>query len=203
MKKLVKGIFVAASLIAFNSLHAQVVQSGSFVEKLSVEAQYGLNNVLSPTEGINAGDFSGFNFAQLGVNYHFNDVWALRGTVANSKFTHKDIDGVGVTYTKIVLEGSYNILAAANGSAQAFEVNAHAGLGLGLGKSEFTTQKEEVGVAQIGIKPTFNFNESIGVFVDGTFVQQFSQHFNFAGTTMKVGPGSYLNVGLGLHYRFN
>lgn len=202
MKKLVKGIFVAASLIAFNSLHAQT-QSGSFIEKLSVEAQYGLNNVLSPTDGINAGDFSGFNFVQLGVNYHFNDIWALRGTVANSKFTHKDIDGVGVTYTKFVLEGSYNILAAANGSIQPFEVNAHAGFGLGFGKSEFTTQKEEVGVAQIGLKPTYNFNENFGVFIDGTYVQQFSQDFNFAGANMEVGPSSYLNVGLGLHYRFN
>lgn len=201
MKKNLKGLLLAAGIIfASNSAFAQA--NSSLWNNLSVEGQYGLNSALSPNEGITTSDYSGFKFFQLGLTYHIDDIWGVRGTFASSNFKHKNLDKSGVVYNKLTLEATYNILTAINGNMQVFDVTAHAGFGLGSGNSEAVSGNDMVGVAQIGIMPKYNFTEQLSVFIDGTFVNQFSQDFGYNGLGVKQGSGSYLNVGLGVQYRF-
>ncbi|HUH25608.1 MAG TPA: hypothetical protein VLY87_03200, partial [Flavobacterium sp.] len=68
-------------------------------------------------------------------------------------------------------------------------------------KSEIASGKDMAGVAQIGIMPKYNFSPRVAVFLDGTFVNQFSQDYGFNGVAVKQGSGSYLNVGLGVQVR--
>ena len=204
MKRNFKGILALAFVaLAATNVQAQAQTSGSVFDNLSVEAQYGLNSALSPNEGITTSDHSGFNFFQLGLNYHLNDVWGVRGTFASSNFKHKDVDDSGVKYSRLMLEATYNIFAAVNGGMmQPFDVTAHAGLGLASGKSELGGDNDLAGVAQIGIMPKYNFTSQFSVFIDGTFVNQFSQDYGFNGAAIKQGSGSYFNVGLGVQYKF-
>lgn len=167
-------------------------------DHLSVEVQYGMNTALSPKEGIATSDYSGFKFFQVGVNYHVNDIWGVRGTFAMSDFKHKDLAGLGVNYKKLVLEGTYNILTAVNKAPQLFDITAHAGLGLGLGASETLKEDDMVGVFQIGLMPKYNFNSRVAAFADATYVNQFSQDYGFNGLAIKQGSGSYFTVGVGV-----
>lgn len=201
MKRRFKSILIVACLV-FVSKNAQAQTSPSVFDNLSIEAQYGLNSALSPNEGITTSDYSGFNFFQLGLTYHIDEVWGVRGTFASSNFKHKDVDGFGVKYNKLMLEATYNILTAANGMIQPFDVTAHAGLGLASGNSEVLSGNDLTGVAQIGIMPKYYFNSQFAVFIDGTFVNQFSQDYGFDGLGVKQGSGSYFNVGLGVQYKF-
>jgi len=204
MKRNFKGLLALACIaLACTNEQAQAQTQGSVFDNLSVEAQYGLNSALSPNEGITTSDYSGFNFFQLGLNYHLNDVWGIRGTFASSKFKHKDVKDHGVKYNKLMLEATYNIFAAVNGGMmQPFDVSAHAGFGLASGKSESLGDNDIAGVAQIGIMPKYNFTSQFSVFIDGTFVNQFSQDYGFNGAAIKQGSGSYVNVGLGVQYKF-
>lgn len=202
MKRNFKGILAIACL-TFAGINVQAQQTSSVFDNLSVEAQYGLNSALSPNEGITTSDYSGFNFFQLGLTYHIDDVWGVRGTFASSNFKHKDVEDHGVKYNRLMLEAAYNIFAAVNGGMmQPFDVTAHAGFGLASGKSEALGDNDIAGVAQIGIMPKYNFTSQLSVFIDGTFVNQFSQDYGFNGAAVKQGSGSYFNVGLGVQYKF-
>lgn len=202
MKIKIKSILIL-SCIVFVSKYSQAQTQGSVFDNLSAEVQYGLNAALSPNEGLETSDYSGFNFFQLGLTYHIDNVWGVRGTFASSNFKHKDIDASGVKYNKLMLEATYNILTAANGMIQPFDITAHAGLGLTSGNSETLSGNDLAGVAQIGIMPKYYFNSQFSVFIDGTFVNQFSQDYGFDGLGMQQGSsGSYFNVGLGLQYKF-
>lgn len=203
MKRNFKGIFALAFVaLAATNVQAQSQASGSVFDKLSVEAQYGLNSALSPNEGITTSDYSGFNFFQIGLTYHIDDVWGVRGTFASSNFKHKDIDDDGVKYNRLMLEATYNIFAGINGMMQPFDITAHAGFGLASGKSEVLADNDLAGVAQIGIMPKYNFTSQFSVFIDGTFVNQFSQDYGFNGAGVTQGSGSYFNLGLGVQYKF-
>ena len=202
MKKNFKRILFTSVLLSFTPF-VKGQTNNSVINKISLEAQYGLNSALSPNEGITTSDFSGFKFFQFGLNYHINDIWGVRGSFAMSNFQHKDVNEAGVKYSKLTLEATYNIFTAVNqGTLQPFDVSAHAGFGLGLGKSETLSGEDMVGIAQIGIMPKYNFTEQFSVFIDGTFVNQFSQDYGFNGIGIKQGSGSYFNVGLGVQYRF-
>lgn len=204
MKRNFKGLLALACVaLAATNVQAQAQTQGSVFDNLSVEAQYGLNSALSPNEGITTSDYSGFNFFQLGLTYHIDEVWGVRGTFASSNFKHKDNSNLGVKYNKLTLEATYNIFAAVNdGMMQPFDVTAHAGFGLASGKSETLGDNDLVGVAQIGIMPKYNFTSQLSVFIDGTFVNQFSQDYGFNGLGINQGSGSYFNVGLGVQYKF-
>lgn len=195
---------IAVALIGMvhQSAQAQTPPAKSVFDNLSIEAQYGLNSAMSPNEGIQTSDYSGFHFFQAGFTYHIDDVWGVRGSFAQSNFKHKNTDGSGVKYSKLTLEATYNILTAIYNLQQPFDVVAHAGLGLGIGKSEPLPGEDLIGVAQIGLMPTYRFNNQFAVFLDGTYVNHFSQDFGFDGLGIKQGSASYLNIGLGLQYRF-
>lgn len=204
MKRNFKCLLALACVaLAATNVQAQAQTQGSVFDNLSVEAQYGLNSALSPNEGITTSDYSGFNFFQLGLTYHIDEVWGVRGTFASSNFKHKDNSNLGgVKYNKLTLEATYNIFAGINGMMQPFDVTAHAGFGLASGKSETLGDNDLVGVAQIGIMPKYNFTSQLSVFIDGTFVNQFSQDYGFNGLGINQGSGSYFNVGLGVQYKF-
>ncbi|HLW41994.1 MAG TPA: outer membrane beta-barrel protein [Flavobacterium sp.] len=205
-KKTIKKNLIACGVV-LTAQFAQAQQAPDIWKNLSIEGQYGMNSALSPSEGITTGDYSGFNFFQLGLIYHIDDVWGVRGTFASSKFEHENINNSGVNFSRLMLEATYNILTGINGRAafgtvSDFDITAHAGFGLGQGKSDARSGTDMIGVAQIGLMPKYNFSQNVAVFLDATFVNQFSQDFGFNGLGIEQGSGSYLNLGLGVQIRF-
>src|SRR5690606_15674267 len=121
MKRNFKGLLALACVaLAATNVQAQAQTQGSVFDNLSVEAQYGLNSALSPDEGITTSDFKGFNFFQLGLTYHIDEVLGVRGTFASSNFKNKDISDLHVKYNKLTLEPTHNLFSGINGMMQPF-----------------------------------------------------------------------------------
>ena len=176
---------IMAAVVAVLGITAVQAQEGRFLDNVSLEASYGYNLALSPNTAIETADFSGFNTLQLGATYQINHLWGVRGTYSNTTFNHKDLDNVGVTYNKLTAEATFNVLEAINPSTmpmqQAFELSAHAGLGLNFGKSKVTDATDTMANFQIGIRPQYNVTNRVGIFLDGTYIMNFKQNYGFNG----------------------
>ena len=176
-----------AAVVAVLGITAVNAQEGSFFNQVSLEASYGYNLALSP-DNVDRTDFSGFNTLQLGATYQINPLWGVRGTYSNTTFKHKDNSDIGITYNKLTAEATFNVLEAISPSTtpmqQAFELSAHAGLGLNFGKSKVTDETDAMGNVQIGIRPQYNVTNRIGIFLDGTYIMNFKQNYGFNGMSI-------------------
>lgn len=176
-----------AAVAAVLGITAVNAQEGSFFNQVSLEASYGYNLALSP-DNVDRTDFSGFNTIQLGATYQINPLWGVRGTYSNTTFKHKDNSDLGITYNKLTAEATFNVLEAITPSTtpmqQAFELSAHAGLGLNFGKSKVTEKTDNMGNVQIGIRPQYNVTNRVGIFLDGTYIMNFKQDYGFNGMSI-------------------
>ena len=186
---------IMAAVAAVLGITAVNAQEGSFFNQVSLEASYGYNLALSP-DNVDRTDFSGFNTLQLGATYQINPLWGVRGTYSNTTFKHKDNSDMGITYNKLTAEATFNVLEAINPSAmpmqQAFELSAHAGLGLNFGKSKVTDVTDTMANFQIGIRPQYNVTNRVGIFLDGTYIMNFKQNYGFNGMAI---PGESETTG--------
>lgn len=177
-------LFAAMAVISFTKSNAQ---EGTFRDKVSVEAGAGFNLALSP-DNVDRTDVSGINTFQVGATYQINNLWGVRGTYANTTFKHKDFDNVGVNYNKLMAEATFNVLGAITNTEstadQKFDVTAHAGFGLTFGKSKANDSKDTMGNFQIGIKPQYNVSNRIGIFLDGSYIMNFSQNLGYNGLNL-------------------
>ncbi len=186
MKKLV--LVAALAVLSVNQITAQ---EANFFEKVSLEATYGYNMALSP-DNVDRTDVSGLNTVQLGANYQINNLWGVRGTYSNTTFKHKDFDNAGVNYNKLTAEATFEVLQAINPEIAKFQAIAHAGFGLNFGKSKATDVTDTMGNFQIGIKPQYNVSNRIGIFLDGTYIMNFSQNVGYDGLSI---PGEDSTTG--------
>ena len=178
---------IMAAVAAVLGIAAVNAQEGSFFNQVSLEASYGYNLALSP-DNVDRTDFSGFNTLQLGATYQINPLWGVRGTYSNTTFKHKDNSDIGITYNKLTAEATFNVLEAISPSTmpmqQAFELSAHAGLGLNFGKSKVTDNTDAMANFQIGIRPQYNVTSRVGIFLDGTYIMNFKQNYGFNGMSI-------------------
>ena len=178
---------IMAAVAAVLGITAVNAQEGSFFNQVSLEASYGYNLALSP-DNVDRTDFSGFNTLQLGATYQINPLWGVRGTYSNTTFKHKDNSDIGITYNKLTAEATFNVLEAISPSTmpmqQAFELSAHAGLGLNFGKSKVTDETDAMANFQIGIRPQYNVTNRVGIFLDGTYIMNFKQNYGFNGMSI-------------------
>src|SRR5690606_34708069 len=186
---------IMAAVAAVLGITAVQAQEGRFLDNVSLEASYGYNLALSP-DNVDRTDFSGFNTLQLGATYQINPLWGVRGTYSNTTFKHKDNSDIGITYNKLTAEATFNVLEAITPSTmpmqQAFELSAHAGLGLNFGKSKVTDETDAMGNVQIGIRPQYNVTNRVGIFLDGTYIMNFKQDYGFNGMSI---PGEDKTTG--------
>jgi len=186
MKKLV--LVAALAVVSLNEMNAQ---ESSFLDKVTLEAGYGYNLAFSP-DNVDRTDVSGLNTIQLGANYQLNNLWGVRGTYSNTTFKHKDFSNHGVNYNKLTAEATYQVLQAINSQITKFDVMAHAGFGLNFGKSKATDATDAMGNFQIGLKPQYNVSDRVGIFLDGTYIMNFSQNVGYDGYSI---PGEDSTTG--------
>lgn len=178
MKKLV--VVAALAVLSVNHINAQ---EGTFLDKVSLEASYGFNMALSP-DNVDRADVSGLNTIQLGANYQINNLWGVRGTYSNTTFKHKDIDNQSINFNKLTAEATFEVLEAIKPAITQFQIIAHAGFGLNFGKSKITEQTDIMGNFQIGLKPQYNVSNRVGIFLDGTYIMNFSQNIGYNGLSI-------------------
>lgn len=162
-------------------------QTGSFWSKTSLEAAYGYNLALTPNN-VDRTEVSGLNTLQIGANYEIDDLWSVRGTYANTTFKHSDFSHLGITYNKLTAEAAFNVVEALNNSAypssNVLKVDAHAGLGLSIGKSKAKNSTDAMGNFQVGLKPQYNITNTVGIFIDATYIMNFSQDLGYNGLSL-------------------
>lgn len=181
MKKLV--LVAAIAVLSVNQIQAQETQGSKFLDKVSLEAGYGYNLALSP-DNVDRTEVSGLSTIQLGANYQINNLWGVRGTYSNTTFKHKDFDDRGVNYNKLTAEATFEVLQAINPNITEFQIIAHAGFGLNFGKSKATDVTDTMGNFQIGLKPQYNVSNRVGIFLDGTYIMNFSQNLGYNGLSI-------------------
>lgn len=197
MKKL-----AVAAVAILSAVQAQAQQE-TFLSKVRLEAAYGYNQALSP-DNVDRTDVSGVNTLQLGANYQINSLWAVRGTYSNTTFKHKDFDDAGINYNKLTAEAVFEVLQAIRPSESKFQLAAHAGFGLNFGKSKATDVNDNIGNFQIGLMPKYNITNRIGVFLDGTYIMNFSQNLGYNGLSIPgedSTTGSYATALIGVSFK--
>lgn len=98
----------------------------------------------------------------------------------------------GINYNKLTAEATYQVLQAINPEITKFDVIAHAGFGLNFGKSKATDATDTMGNFQIGLKPQYNVSNRVGIFLDGTYIMNFSQNVGYNGLSI---PEEYSTTG--------
>lgn len=203
----IKRFFLATTLTLGLSFaaHAQSshLHGTDFWSRVSLEAGYGFNTPLSPKPtGEKPSDYGSFVSFHAGAKYQLDDFWSLRGTYEMNKFEHKDDSDLGLTFHKLALEAVYDI-SAATGSVSDFRVDAHAGLGLGLGKSN-TLSNDKVGSVQLGVMPKYVLTENWSVFLDATYILNLSQDYGFNGKPVNgsENSASIITTRIGVMYSF-
>lgn len=207
MKKLLTAVGV---LIAVANVQAQTPG-----EKITLEASYGFNAPINPTEDyagveMKAGDYAGLNNLQLGLTYQINEDWGVRGAYMFANFKNSDVKNTGTQIHKLAAEAVYTLYNdAASGSytatANGFILYAHAGLGLSINQSEVGNTDDFMANAQIGLKPTYQFDKRWSVFLNPLYIVNFSQHTGFDGKYLDADSnasiGSFYTVNLGVSVR--
>lgn len=181
-------------------------RKASFLDKVKLEAGWGLNVPTGPTDGISASDYSGVASFYVGANYELDELWGVRGTYAYNKFENKDNSNFGSTHHKLVAEATYNILRSIQDNGQQpFELYGHAGFGLTIGKSELVSNTDMMGTFQVGLLPTYHVSERVSIILDAACVVNFSQDYGYHGGPAKLNgksaTGSYFIANIGVAFK--
>lgn len=147
---------------------------------------------------------------QLGLTYQINEDWGVRGTYMFANFKNKDVKNTGTQIHKLAAEAVYTLYNdAASGSytatANGFILYAYAGLGVSINQSQLRGSDDFMANAQIGLKPTYQFDKRWSVFLNPLYIVNFSQHTGFDGKYLDADSnasiGSFYTVNLGVSVR--
>ncbi|MBW3517572.1 hypothetical protein [Flavobacterium sp. NKUCC04_CG] len=183
-------------------------QQSDFLSRTTLEAGLGYHRPTAPSDNITTSDFAGFKSFYAGALYEIDELWGLRATYAYNAFEHKDEKATGLKIHKVVAEVTLNIISTIQQQTSTpFEVMAHAGLGLSLGKSEIKSGSDMMGNIQMGIMPKYHISEQWSLLVDASYVLNFSQDYGYQGAAAQISGksaiGGYFLANLGVAYKLN
>jgi len=192
-------------LLCVSIVHSQDKNFNQF----SIEASYGLNSPLSPSDnsGYDVSDFGGFSHFDIGGRYMFNRYYGVKLNYSYDKFQHKDLSDLHVKYSKVSAEFVLNLSQVFNFylTPQRFiQIQSHSGFGITFAKPSSISNKERIGNFIIGLNPQFKISDRIGITTDFSYNFIFKQHFNYAGDLIHPDydsvSGSFINFSIGLQF---
>ena len=184
-----------------------MAQQKPFMHHISVEGGGGYITPISTNrDDIPRSNFAGIRNFYLGANYELSELTGLRFTYSNNNFQDKDDSAMGVTHHKLMAEGTFNIIQWIETVQIPFEVVAHAGAGISLGRSKPSSGIDKMGTLQVGLMPLFRLTHNISIHADAVYVINLRQNYFYDGRPINVGGkqevGEYfvLNVGVGVRF---
>ncbi len=199
MKKLALIAVCLCSIVAYS----QEIQYNKF----SIEASYGLNHPLTPTDnsGFDVGTFSEFKHFDLGGRYMINQMYGAKVSYAYDRFQHKSISELAVTYHRISAEVVFNMAKVFNmtfNEAQTFQIQTHAGFGITFAQPKSIDNYERIGNFIIGVTPHVKITDRLAITTDLSYIVSFKQHYDYGGILIdpdyKGTSGSFVNFTVGL-----
>jgi len=173
-------------------------------DQYSFEAEYGLSLGSSPR--IMDMEHWGISF-----RYMMDRNWGLKFDFAKDRFS-EDVESVTVAgnYTRISIQAVNNLGRTLNSmtmNGERLGLLGHAGLGYSSLTSDQYTGTDNIMHLIIGLTPQYKISNSFAVYVDASYIMNYSQHLGFNGLYPNgVGPktftGSLVNASLGISYYF-
>lgn len=205
MRKLtVLNILLFCGIFITQKTHAQS-RRVDFFDKIKLEAGWGLNTPVAPTKNTSISDFVGLESFYVGTNYELNETWGVRGTYAYNHFENKQNTDIQLIMHKFVAELTMSIgnLVSYNSfysDYNDFDVIAHAGIGVSLGRKKNYSATDWMRNIQIGVMPTYRVLQKISIHLDITYVINTSQNYSFSGEYKVDAIEGYLlsNIGLSI-----
>ena len=178
----------------------------SFLKLFSLEGGGGYHLPISPDKDISITDYAGFRSFYIGANLALTDLWGLRMTYANNAFTDKNINSSKFTIRKLMAEVTLNTLQAIQSQRNPFEIVAHSGVGISMGKDSHFSDVDKMGNFQIGLMPVYRISKNFRIQLDASYVLNIKQNQGYNGQYLyddiRDVIGSYLTVNLGLGVKF-
>ncbi|NLC50162.1 MAG: hypothetical protein GX762_07340 [Bacteroidales bacterium] len=199
--------FLISFIIIATFTSSLLAQQKTFIERVKLEVSGGYSIPVSPTRnGASLSDFAGFRNFMVGANYELSNVAGLRFSYGNHMFEDSNNSSMGVTHHKLMAEGTFNILEYINKTRDPFEVIAHVGAGLSLGKSKLSSDIDKMSTLQIGLMPQYRITNNFSIHLDAIYVVNFKQDYFYDGGPASVDnkqqTGGYMMLNLGLGYSF-
>lgn len=213
-----QGLFALciSTFLMFSSASAQALKD---YNRFSFEISGGIHIPVTPTDGINASDYTGFKQFQAGARYMFNPKIGAKVFIATNRFDNgdrgPDVYGNEIdyhnTFTRIGIEAVTNLGDLLNMSPRFTEKNGvllHGGAGLTYSSpSQVSGKVDRMGILVFGITPQRKLSRSFAIFADLIYVANLKQHYGYngvsltpAGSSMKAVVGGFMSVNFGLTY---
>ena len=178
----------------------------TFLQLFSLEGGGGYHLPISPNKDISISNYAGFQSFYIGANLALSDLWGLRLTYSNNAFKDKNNKSSKFTIHKLMGEVTLNILQAVHSQQNPFEIVAHSGIGLSMGKDSHFSDVDKMGNFQIGLMPVYRISKNLRIQMDATYVMNIKQNQGYNGQYLyddiRDVTGSYLTVNLGLGVKF-
>ena len=203
-----KRFYLLISLLIIGTIASNLLaQEKSFLNRITLEAGGGYNIPVSPDLGdISASNFKGLGGLYLAANYELSNITGLRFSYGNNSFKDKNDSSLGLTHHKFMAEGTFNIIQMIENVQNPFEIIAHGGAGISLGKSKLSSDIDKLVTMQVGLMPLFRVTNNISIHADIAYVFNLSQNYFYNGRRISMDgsqtEGMYFMLHLGVGYRF-
>ena len=136
-----------------------------------------------------------------------DDTWGLKLDMGYDSFRKDGIDNYGSNYIRFSAQAVNNLtrtLGLRPHSDATFNLLAHGGLGYARLESESKSGNDNIGHVILGITPQVKLTQNLALYLDASYIANFSQNYNFNGATNINGSftGSLYNLSAGLVFYF-
>lgn len=175
--------------------------------RFSVEVTTGIHIPNSPGNEISSADYIAFNQFQLAGRFMFSERFGAKGHFAYNHFVNSNNSNEGVHFSRVGLEGVMNVGKVLNIDYKIREkvgLLLHAGAGISVADPIADGDVDKVGNLLGGLTAQVRLSNSFALMIDGTYVANVSQNYNFNGARLSsnTNSGGFMNVSLGISYSF-
>lgn len=206
-----KRKFLWSCIIIVGMLSCKMqAQEQNLFDKYTLQVGGGASYPAKPAKDFFHKAYIGSRSFYIGGRYDLDELWGLRLSYGFNKFKNKNRHNsyldLSLTQHKFVGEFTFNIVRAAQRgkphTQNNFELVAHSGLGLSLGKSGFLSGVDKTLTYQIGLMPTYKLSRYFSVQVDMAMILDFFQAYDIDGIPISDKVGNYYLANIGVAYSF-
>ncbi|MCG2431692.1 hypothetical protein [Aequorivita xiaoshiensis] len=208
--KLVNIKFLSIAAFLLIGITATAQKGDRQYNNWSIEAQTGYHVPLAPNKFVELGDYDGaFKQFQAGVRYMITEKYGVRAHYSFLNFENPEVQGGGVKYNRVAIEGVANVWKVANVEGE-FKENIgllfHLGAGVTFANPSTVTGTDHIGNIIVGFTPQFRITDNIALFADFSYMANIKQHYSYGGELFDLGykheTGGLVNLSVGVSVSF-
>ena len=208
--KLVNIKFLSIAAFLLIGIKATAQKGDRQYNNWSIEAQTGYHVPLAPIKFVELGDYDGaFKQFQAGVRYMITGKYGVRAHYSFLNFENPEVQGGGVKYNRVAIEGVANVWKVAKVEGEFKEsigLLFHLGAGVTFANPSTDTGTDHIGNIIVGFTPQFRITDNLALFAYVSYMANIKQHYSFGGELYDINyeheNGGLVNLSLGLNVSF-